>query len=61
VAKKATEDVNSAGGNYIMLTCGFWYEWSLCAGLDFYGIDVKDKKAVLFDDTTQKINTSNLA
>jgi hypothetical protein len=61
VAKKAIEDVKSAGGNYITLSCGFWYEWSLCAGLDYYGIDVKDKKAIFFDDGTQKINTSTLA
>lgn len=43
------------------MTCGFWYEWSLVAGPDFYGFDVKDKKAVFFDDGTTKINTSTLA
>lgn len=53
-------DVTSAGANYIVLTCGFWYEWSVVAGLDFYGFDVREKKAVLFDDGVQKVNTTTL-
>lgn len=53
-------DVKSAGANYIILACGFWYEWSVVAGTDKYGFDVQEKKAVLFDDGTQKINTSTL-
>lgn len=61
MAKKAVDDVKVAGANYIVLACSFWYEWSLTAGLDFYGIDVKDKKAVFFDEGTTKINTSTLA
>ncbi|KAK7184017.1 hypothetical protein DPSP01_010472 [Paraphaeosphaeria sporulosa] len=60
VAKKAIEDVKAAGGSFINLACSFWYEWSLGAGLDCYGIDVAAKKAILFDDGTQKINTSTL-
>ena len=54
-------DVKSAGGNYIILTCGFWYEWSVAGGVDLFGFDVENKKAVLFGDGTQKINTSTLA
>ncbi|KAK3303051.1 uncharacterized protein B0T15DRAFT_262294 [Chaetomium strumarium] len=61
VVREAMSDVKSAGANYVILTCGFWYEWSLVAGTDFFGFDVKDKKAVLFDDGTQKISTSTLA
>jgi hypothetical protein len=60
VAQKAIEDVKAAGGNYIVLACSFWYEWSLGVGLDCYGIDAANKKAILFDDGTQKINTSTL-
>ena len=54
-------DVKLAGGNYVILTCGFWYEWSLVAGIDFYGFDIQNKEAVLFDDGTAKVNTSTLA
>lgn len=61
VAQKAVADVKAAGGNYIVLACGFWYEWSLSSGLDAYGFDIANKKAILFDDGTQKINTSTLA
>ncbi|KAK3380988.1 hypothetical protein B0H63DRAFT_523722 [Podospora didyma] len=40
------------------MVCNTWYEYSLSMGIDFYGIDVINKKAVLFDDGLTKINTS---
>lgn len=39
-------------------TGGFWYEWSLGLGEPCYGIDIRSKKAVFFDDGKTKINTS---
>jgi hypothetical protein len=33
-------------------------EWSLALGEPFYGIDIKNKKAVFFDDGKTKINTT---
>ncbi|KAF2668781.1 NAD(P)-binding protein [Microthyrium microscopicum] len=50
------KEVTSAGGTYIALTCGFWYEWSL--GLGMYGIDIANKTVVLMDDGKTKICTS---
>lgn len=51
----------------IALSCGFWYDFSLCVGEagrgggpERYGFDFKNRKVVLIDDGTQKINTSTL-
>ncbi|KAF1966540.1 NAD(P)-binding protein [Bimuria novae-zelandiae CBS 107.79] len=61
VARKAFKDVKSVGGYYINPVCNFWYEYSLVAGLDLYGFDLKNKKAIFFDDGTEKINAATLA
>lgn len=47
--------------SYIALCCGFWFEWSLSLGEAFFGIDIKNRKAVLFDDGTTKVTTSTWA
>ncbi|KAJ4298943.1 hypothetical protein N0V90_004186 [Kalmusia sp. IMI 367209] len=60
IAKKGIAEAEAAGANYVVLACSFWYEWSVAAGLNFYGIDIKERKAVFFDDGNQKINTSTL-
>lgn len=44
-----------------MLSGGFWYTWSLVHGEPGFGIDIPNKKAVLFDDGTARMNTSTLA
>lgn len=59
--KQGIQDVVDSGANYVVLTCGFWYEWSLLGGENFYGIDIEAKKAVLFDDGTARISSSTLA
>lgn len=40
------------------MVCGFWYEWSLAFGEPAFGIDIKNKKAVFFDDGRTDINSS---
>jgi predicted CoA-binding protein len=50
--------IESTGvSSWIGITCGYWYEFSLSAP-GYYGFDLARKKAVFFDDATQKINTS---
>ncbi|KAK0648563.1 putative oxidoreductase CipA [Cercophora newfieldiana] len=44
--------------SYVALLCGFWFEWSLSLGEPFFGIDIKNRKATLFDDGNVKITTS---
>jgi hypothetical protein len=49
------ETGNSA---YIALCCGFWFEWSLALGEACFGIDIKNRRVVFFDDGRTRITTS---
>ncbi|KAF1850155.1 NAD(P)-binding protein [Cucurbitaria berberidis CBS 394.84] len=53
---KEVEDVE--GVDYIALVCGFWYEFSLSLGEQWYGFDLKKRTVTFYDDGTRKINTS---
>lgn len=46
---------------WIVLSCGFWYEFSLGGSADRYGFDFHNRSIVLFDDGETKINTSTWA
>lgn len=52
------EDVEKSSAVPIMLSCGFWYEWSLALGEPFFGIDIKDRKVTFLDDGKRKITVS---
>ncbi|KAI1426939.1 hypothetical protein F5Y12DRAFT_739232 [Xylaria sp. FL1777] len=52
------KEVESLGISHIIMACGFWYEWSLAAGENSFGFDIKSKRAILFDDGTTKITVS---
>lgn len=53
-------EVERSGCSYIVMVCGFWYEWSLAAGEQWYGFDIKGRKATLYDVGEHPINTSTL-
>ncbi|EOO03911.1 putative oxidoreductase - protein [Phaeoacremonium minimum UCRPA7] len=55
------EDVKKAGIHSVVLTCGYWYEWSLGLGEDLFGFDIKKRSGVLLDGGNVKINTSTWA
>lgn len=55
VNRKAIADLGKS--NYIAISTGFWYEWSLAIGPAF-GIDTVNRKVTLFDDGDTKISTS---
>lgn len=57
-SQQAIADVMNAGASYIVMCCGFWYEWSLALGEQWYGFDIKNKKVTFFDDGTTKISSS---
>ena len=66
-AQAAIKQIQDAGMKSVVLTCGFWYGFSLVGGVNGrgggtnrYGFDLKNRKVVLFDDGTQRINTSTL-
>ncbi|CAK7204610.1 hypothetical protein SEUCBS139899_007368 [Sporothrix eucalyptigena] len=46
--------------NPVLLTCGFWYEFSLAGGLIRYGFDIANRKFTRFDEGDAKIYTSTL-
>jgi len=54
-------EIESLGLNHIVMSCGFWYEWSLALGENAFGIDIRNKKATLFDDGTTYISSSTLS
>ena len=51
-------EIQSLGASYIAMVCGFWYEWSLALGDNFFGINIKDRRATFFDAGTEPINVS---
>lgn len=51
-------DITNAGSSYIIMCCGFWYEWSLALGEPWYGFDIKNKKVTFFDDGTTQVSSS---
>jgi len=42
----------------VSLTCGFWYEWSLTLGEQWYGFDIKERKVTFIDDGKTRIVSS---
>lgn len=56
---EAVEEIKQLGvSEWIIMSCGFWYEFSLAGSPDRYGFDLKNRSVVLFDDGQVKINTS---
>ena len=51
-------ELESLGASYILLTCGFWYEWSLALGEQWFGFDIKDRKVTFFDDGNTPMSIS---
>ena len=52
------DEIEKGGASYIVMSCGFWYEWSLATGEQWFGFDFKDRKVTLFDDGQGRINVS---
>jgi hypothetical protein len=44
--------------NWIVLVCGFWYEWSLALPEQWYGFTIAERKVTMYDDGMTRINTS---
>ena len=50
--------IEKLGASYIAMCCGFWYEWSLALGEQWFGFDIKNKKVTFFDQGLTKVNVS---
>jgi hypothetical protein len=42
----------------VPLACGFWYEWSLATGEQWFGFTIKERKVTFFDDGRRTITVS---
>lgn len=49
---------NNGVSSAVILSCGFWYEWSLALGNQWFGFDIKDRKVTFFDDGKRIITVS---
>ncbi|KAJ5089338.1 hypothetical protein N7532_008022 [Penicillium argentinense] len=52
-------DTKNGVSSYIKLSCGFWYEWSLAIGEQWFGFTIKDRKVTFFDDGKRTITVSS--
>lgn len=52
--KEAQNGISSS----ITMPCGFWYEWSLALGEQWFGFTIKDRKVTFFDDGRRVITVS---
>lgn len=46
---------------YVVLACGFWFEWSVALGESFFGFDVAKRRVTFYDDGRTKMTTSTWA
>ncbi|KAJ5657046.1 hypothetical protein N7507_008996 [Penicillium longicatenatum] len=51
-------DANNGVSSPVALFCGFWYEWSLAIGEQWFGFTIKDRKVTFFDDGKRTITVS---
>jgi len=56
-AMQRVKDVEETGVPWIVLTTGFWYEWGLALGDNWYGVDINKKKAWFCDEGHNPMNT----
>ncbi|GKT52175.1 uncharacterized protein ColSpa_12356 [Colletotrichum spaethianum] len=55
----AVKEIEQLGvSEWIIMSCGFWYEFSLAGSPDRYGFDIKNKSVTFFDDGDIKVNNS---
>lgn len=51
-------DTNNGVSSSVRLPCGFWYEWSLATGEQWFGFTISDRKVTFFDDGKRTITVS---
>ncbi|KAF2744889.1 NAD(P)-binding protein [Sporormia fimetaria CBS 119925] len=53
------KQVREAGGKWINVCCGFWYEWSLVLSEACFGFDLEGKRVTFYGDGERKICSSS--
>jgi len=56
--KERFADFEGVDTSWIVLVCGFWYEWSLALKKPFFGFDIADRSVTFYDDGKTKIDVS---
>lgn len=51
-------DTKNGVSSSLKLSCGFWYEWSLATGEQWFGFTIKDRKVTFFDEGKRTITVS---
>ncbi|WQF75005.1 Putative NmrA-like domain, NAD(P)-binding domain superfamily [Colletotrichum destructivum] len=55
----AVKEIEQLGmSEWIIMSCGYWYEFSLAGSPDRYGFDIKNRSITILDDGNVKMNTS---
>ena len=57
-AWKLCLEVEQLGPAYVAMCCGFWYEWSLALGEQWFGFDIRNRKVTFYDEGTTKVTSS---
>ena len=57
-ADRVTDVTGNGVSAAVTLACGFWYEWSLATGEQWFGFTIADRKVTLFDEGTRVITVS---
>ncbi|KAK2001435.1 NAD(P)-binding protein [Colletotrichum falcatum] len=58
----AVKEIERLGvSEWIIMSCGFWYEFSLAGSPDRFSFDIKNNSVTFFDDGNIKVNTSTWA
>ncbi|KAJ5351546.1 hypothetical protein N7452_000520 [Penicillium brevicompactum] len=52
------KEAQNGTSSSITMPCGFWYEWSLALGEQWFGFTIKDRKVTFFDDGRRVITVS---
>jgi hypothetical protein len=53
------DDVRKTDGvSFVALCCGFWYEFSLAIGEEWYGFDIGNRRVTFYGDGTERISTT---
>ncbi|CAG8943910.1 unnamed protein product [Penicillium salamii] len=58
IMAERVQDAQNEISSSITMPCGFWYEWSLALGEQWFGFTIKDRKVTFFDDGKRVITVS---
>ncbi|KAK3900423.1 hypothetical protein C8A05DRAFT_35946 [Staphylotrichum tortipilum] len=56
--ERVTDVTGNGASAAVTLACGFWYEWSLATGEQWFGFRILERTVTLFDEGTRVITVS---